>query len=123
MTQRLRTWLIGAVLIVIGVFVGYALPQNSASPKSEIGTVTAVHGTPGSDGTKFDFQAKGIKGTTTYTLEDPTPWQGTSGGPWHGTGQAPCLAPGAKATVGVVSVDAVGSAPGNPTVVWIECNQ
>ncbi len=121
MTQRLRTWLIGAVLLVVGVFVGYSLPQSSVSPKSEVGTVTAVHGAPGSDGTKFTFRATGIKGTTTYVLENPTPWQATSKGSWHASGRVPCLAPGASATVGVVSVHPVGSAPGNPTVVWIEC--
>ncbi|HET9897506.1 MAG TPA: hypothetical protein VFQ44_21450 [Streptosporangiaceae bacterium] len=121
MTQRLRTWFIGAVLVVIGVFVGYALPQNAVSPKSEIGTVTSVHGALGSDGANFTFKAQGVKGTTIYTLEDPTPWQATSSGPWHANGQAPCLTPGARATVGVISVHPVGSAPGNPTVVWIEC--
>ena len=44
MTQRLRPYLIGAVLIIVGVIVGYSLPSNSVSPKSEIGVVQVVRG-------------------------------------------------------------------------------
>lgn len=124
MQARLRTWLIGAALIALGALVGYALPQNTVSPKSEPGTVMLMHGHLGAPGARFEFKASG-KGNAavTYPLEDPTPWQATSGGAWHTQGQAPCLAPGAKATVGVINVHAVGSAPGHPTVVWIECYQ
>lgn len=120
MTQRLRTWFIGGVLVVIGVFVGYLLPQNTVSPKTEPGTITSVHqGSAGQD--SFSFKAKGVTGTVTYALEDPTPWQATPKGPWHDQGQPSCLTAGARATVGVISVHPVGSAPGNPMVVWIEC--
>lgn len=120
MTQRLRTWFIGGVLVVIGVLVGYLLPQNTVSPKTEPGTITSVHqGSAGQD--SFSFKAKGVTGTVTYALEDPTPWQATPKSPWHEQGQPSCLTAGAKATVGVISVHPVGSAPGNPMVVWIEC--
>lgn len=121
MTQRFRTWLIGGVLVVIGVLVGYLLPQNTASPKSEAGTVMSVRS--GASGVpQFAFKTSGAKGSlTTYALEDPTPWQATRSGPWHTAGQPSCLTSGAKATLGVISVHPVGSAPGNPMVVWIEC--
>jgi hypothetical protein len=125
MQQRVRTWLIGAVLIVVGVLVGYVLPQNSVSPKSEVGQVTSVHGSVGTADAGFEFKTKGVTGLTHYTLEDPTPWQAKPNGKWHGGGQPSCLVPGsktpAKVTLGVISVHSVGSAPGNPMVVWIEC--
>lgn len=125
MQQRARSWLIGAVLIVIGVLVGYALPQSSVSPKSEVGNVVSVHGSVGSAGAGFDFKTKGVTGLVHYALEDPTPWQAKPNGIWHNAGQPPCLVPGsttpAKVTLGVISVHPVGSAPGNPMVVWIEC--
>jgi hypothetical protein len=123
--QRLRNWLIGAVLVVIGVVVGYLLPQNNVSPKSEVGTVTSVHGSMGSAGASLDFKTKGATGLVKYTLEDPTPWQASPNGMWHNTGQPSCLKAGSKTpvkvTLGVISVKPVGSAPGNPMVVWIEC--
>ena len=124
MQQRLRTWFFGAVLVVIGVVVGYLLPQNTASPKSEVGKVTSVQGTIGAN-ERFDFKTKGVKGTTRYTLEDPTPWQAKPNGRWYMDGQPSCLVPDSKnpvkVTLGVISVHAVGSAPGSAMVVWIEC--
>lgn len=125
MQQRVRTWLIGAVLIVVGVLVGYVLPQNSVSPKSEVGQVMSVHGSVGAAGAGFEFKTKGVTGLAHYTLEDPTPWQAQPNGKWHHSGQPSCLVPDSKtpvkATLGVISVHSVGSAPGNPMVVWIEC--
>jgi len=125
MQQRLRTWLVGAVLIVVGVVVGYALPQNSVSPKSEVGNVTSVHGGIGSANAGFEFKTKGVTGLVHYTLEDPTPWQARPNGTWRTSGQPSCLRPGSttpvKVTLGVISVHSVGSAPGNSMAVWIEC--
>jgi hypothetical protein len=125
MAQRLQSWLIWAVLLVIGVLVGHALPDSSVSPDSEAGTITAVHGRIGSPKASLDFKAKGGKGTASYALVDPTPWQATSGGKWHSGGQPSCLKPTsnkpAKATIGVVTVHGVGSAPGGSMVVWVEC--
>jgi hypothetical protein len=123
--QRLRNWFIGAVLIIVGAAVGYALPSSTVSPKSEVGEVLSVRGSIGSAGAGFTFKAKGATGSVRYRLEDPTPWQANSHGTWHSTGQPACLVPGSKkkvrVTLGVVKVEPVGSAPGNPTVVWIEC--
>jgi hypothetical protein len=125
MAQQLRTWLIWAVLVVIGVLVGHALPDSSVSPDSEAGTITAVHGQLGSPKASLEFKAKGAKTTTSYALVDPTPWQAASGGNWHGGGQPSCLQPTStkpvKATIGVITVHGVGSAPGGPMVVWVEC--
>lgn len=125
MQQRLRGWLVGAVFVAIGVLVGYLLPQNAASPRSEVGKVMSVGAGIGSSGAGFDFKAKGASGLVHYTLEDPTPWQASPNGRWHSTGQPACLTPGSKTpvtvTLGVISVHPVGSAPGNPMVVWIQC--
>src|SRR5215469_3319361 len=114
MQQRLRTWLVGAVLVVVGVLVGYLLPQNAASPRSEVGKVMSVGSGIGSSGAGFDFKSRGAS-VVHYTLEDPTPWQATPNGRWHLTGQPPCLTPGSKTpvtvTLGVISVHPVGSAP------------
>ena len=125
MQQRARTWLIGAVLIVVGVLVGYALPQNTVSPKSEVGFIMSVHGSIASASAGIEFKTKSVQGLVYYSLEDPTPWQAQPNGTWHKSGQPSCLVPGAitpvKVTLGVISVHPVGSAPGNPMVVWIEC--
>jgi hypothetical protein len=125
MQQRLRNWLIGAVLVVLGVIVGYLLPQNNVSPKSEVGTVMSVHGSMGSVGASLDFKAKNVTSLVKYMLENPTPWQASPNGKWHDTGQPSCLKAGSatpvNVTLGVISVKPVGSAPGNPMVVWIEC--
>jgi len=124
-TQRLRGWLIGAVLIVIGVLVGYALPQSTVSPKTETGTITKVKGDLGVNGSSLTFKVKGKSGTTSYPMQDPLPWQGTKTGKWHQSGQPPCVVPGSakpvSATLGVISVHADGSAPGGPMIVWVEC--
>lgn len=110
---------------MIGVLVGYALPQNSASPKSEVGKIMSVQGSIGSASAGIDFKTKGVTGLVHYALEDPTPWQAKPNGVWHSGGQPPCLVPESKtpvgATLGVISVTPVGSAPGKPMVVWIEC--
>lgn len=124
MQQRVRGWLIGAVLIVVGVLVGYALPQNTASPKSEAGEIMSVHGSIASARAAIDFKTKGA-GVVHYALQDPTPWQAVPNGTWHNAGQPSCLVPGSKTpvnvTLGVISVHPVGSAPGHQMVVWIEC--
>lgn len=125
MQQRVRSWVISAVLLVVGVLVGYALPQNSVSPKSEVGKVMSVHGSVGSGDAGIEFKTKGVTGLVRYALENPTPWQAKPNGTWHPSGQPSCLVPDSKTpvkvTLGVISVHPVGSAPGNPMIVWIEC--
>jgi hypothetical protein len=124
MAQRLRNWIVGAVLVVVGVLVGYALPSSTVSPKSEVGTVMNVHGNAGDVGSSLMFMTKG-KGSVKFPTRDPISWQATKGGTWHNTGQPSCLVPGSatpvKVTLGVITVNAVGSAPGGPVIVWVEC--
>jgi hypothetical protein len=122
MTQRFRGWLIGAVLVVVGVLVGYALPQNSASPKSEPGTVMKVNGAVGASGSTLMFKAaKGQSTPVKYPTQDLIPWQAKSGGTWIHKNEPPCLVAGTKVTLGVISVHQDGTAPGGPMIVWVEC--
>lgn len=123
--QRGKRWGVGLLMAVIGVAVGYALPQSTASPKSDVGTVTFVSKDTGNSGVQFTFEPSGTTRKVSYTLENPTPWQ-QAGGSWQPNGQPACLVPGSttpsKVTLGVVSVSSVGSAPGGPVVVWVECH-
>jgi hypothetical protein len=121
MTARLRTWLIGAALIVVGVIVGYALPQNSVAPKSEAGTVLSVKGHLGNPTASLRFKPTGATGPVTYPLDSPTPWQPKSGATWNTSGTPACLTPGSKVTLGVINVDGVGSAPSGERIIWVEC--
>ncbi|HUZ52184.1 MAG TPA: hypothetical protein VMU94_06615 [Streptosporangiaceae bacterium] len=122
--QRARRLSVGVVMLVLGGVVGYALPQSNASPSSETGSVTSVGSTTKDAGLRFSFTA--AKGTPqNLRLQDATPWQKTPTGRWYSTGQPTCLAAGSttpvKVTLGVVTARAVGSAPGRPIVVWVEC--
>ncbi len=125
MQQRVRTWFISAVLVVIGVVVGYLLPQNNVSPKSEVGKVMSVHGSIGGVNAGIYFKTKGVKELVRYPLVDPTPWQANPNAKWHYSGQPSCLKPGSRTpvdvTLGVITVKPVNSAPGSSMVVWIEC--
>ncbi len=122
MTQRLRPYLIGAVLLVAGVIVGFSLPSNSVSPKSEIGVVKVVRGSMAGEDANFLFKPKEAKSKPArYYISDPIPWQAKSGGPWSSHGMPACLKDGATVTIGVVNVKPLGAAKGKATVVWVEC--
>jgi hypothetical protein len=112
-------------MLGIGGAIGYALPQHTASPSSAVGTVTFVSKDQGGSGVQFTFKPNGATKTVNYTLENPTPWQQQANGSWHANGQPSCLVPGStkpsKVTLGVVTISSVGSAPGGPVVVWVEC--
>lgn len=122
--QRGRRFVVGAVMLLAGGVVGYALPQSNASPASEAGTVLSVGNPTKDSGILFDFKpAKGPK--ETFLLQTPTPWQDTPSGPWHPKGQPACVVPGSTthtaATLGIVTVRPAGSAPGRSIVAWVEC--
>ena len=122
--QRGRRVVVGAVMLVLGGVVGYALPQSNASPASDSGKVTSVGNTTKDAGTPFDFQpTKGPR--ESLLLQDGTPWQDTPAGLWHKKGLPTCIVPGPttpmKATLGIVTARSVGSAPGRSIVVWVEC--
>ena len=125
MAQRIRSWFIGAVLIALGVLVGQILPRSSVSPKSETGTVISVNRGGPAAGFTFKPKGAGAKDQTFTLVEVPTPWQGSPSGAWHSKGQPACLVSGSskpqRATLGVVTVQAVGSAPASTLVVWVEC--
>jgi hypothetical protein len=122
--QRGRRLFVGAVMLLLGGVVGYALPQNNASPATEAGTVLSVANPTKDSVTLLDFKpAKGPK--EMFTLQAATPWQNTPSGPWHFKGQPACMVPGSTtptaATLGVVTVRSTGSAPGRTIVAWVEC--
>ena len=122
--QRGRRLAVGAVMLVLGGVVGYALPKSDASPSSQTGEVVSVGNTTQNAGLRFTFNPD--KGSTEkFLLQDATPWQDARSGHWRSKGLPPCLVPGstvpAKATLGVVTASAVGSAPGRRIVVWVEC--
>ncbi len=149
--SRGRSWLFGGVLIAVGVAVGYALPQSSASPQSEVGTVARFAGKQSTarPGEEFTFTPK--NGTKqNYWFVSSVPWQASKTSKWISRGTPPCLkfapAPAARSTskskssksagpspspsttsapdlvtLGVVNIHGVGSAPGSPMVVWVEC--
>jgi len=122
-TQRGRSLLFGVVLIVVGVFVGHALPQNTATPAAEIGTVTYVKLQTGGSGTQFVFKPKS-GGQQTYQLDTPTPWQNKPGS-WHLSGMPTCLVPNShiphRVTIGVITVQPTDSLAGGPFIAWIKC--
>ena len=124
-TQRARTWLIWAVLVVVGVVVGQALPQNTATPKAESGTVTAVNAT--ATGTTFVFRP--VVGTKVGTqqslgLLNSTAWQ-SKPGDWHTGGLPSCMSLKPHQThhlmLGVVAVKGTGTLPDETLVVWVKC--
>jgi hypothetical protein len=122
MTQRLRPYLIGVVLLIAGVIVGFSLPSNSVAPKSEIGVVTVVRGSMVGEDANFTFKQSGSKTKPArYFIADPTPWQAKPGGHWDHHGLPSCLKTGAKVTIGVVNVRPVGGAQGKSMVAWVEC--
>jgi hypothetical protein len=121
MRTRARSWIWGVVLLAIGAIVGYAWPQNNASPSSENGVVTAVSPNLAASDTHFSFRPKGGS-PQDLVLYPATPWQATSSAEWTHTGTPSCLVKGEKnITVGVVNIHAVNTAPGGLMVAWVEC--
>src|SRR5262245_25069055 len=94
LTHRAKRWGVGLVMLVIGGAVGYALPQNTASPKSEVGTVTSVSQDASNSGIRLTFKPSSTTTTVSYTLPSPTPWQQRPSGSWQPDGQPSCLVPG-----------------------------
>lgn len=126
-TQRARTWLIGAVLVVAGIVVGQAIPQSTATPKAETGTVSTV--TAVAAGTTFVFRPDTGTSTGTGTpqqlmLLNNTAWQ-IKPGDWHTGGLPSCLSlkphQSQHLMLGVVSVRGTGTLPDETMVVWVKC--
>ena len=122
--QRGRRLFVGAVMLVIGGVVGYTLPQSNASPTTQTGSVLSVGNSNKDAGVAFEF--KPTKGSQqSFLLQGGTPWQNQPSGQWHWKGLPSCIVPGTtgstKATLGIITARSVGSAPGRPIVVWVEC--
>jgi len=122
--QRGRRLFVGAVMLVLGGIVGYALPQSSASPSSQTGSVQSVGNSSGDAGVVFEFKpAK--DSPKRFLLQSGTPWQDNPSGQWHSKGLPSCIVPGTttptKATLGIITASSVGSAPERPIVVWVKC--
>src|SRR5258708_14816460 len=111
--QRGRRVLVGAVMLVLGGVVGYALPQSNASPASDSGKATSVGNTTQGAGTPFEFQPAKGHGES-LLLQDGTPRQDRPYGPWHRQGLPTCIVPGTKTpmkgTLGVPTPRRVWSA-------------
>lgn len=122
--QRGRRLLVGAVMLVLGGVVGYALPHSNASPSSLTGSVRSVGNSIKDAGVAFEFKPTKDpqKG---FVLQSGTPWQDNPSGPWHSKGLPSCIVPGTttptKATLGIITASSVGSAPSRPIVVWVAC--
>src|SRR5258708_36630557 len=107
-----RRLLGGAVMVVVGGVVGYALPESNASPTSASGSLISVGNATKDAGILLDFQpAKGPR--ESLQLQDATPWQGTAAGPWHMKGQPPSTGPRTtprtQMTLGIVTARSRGS--------------
>jgi hypothetical protein len=117
--QRSRRLLTGAVMLLVGGLIGWALPHHSASAQSEQGTVSAVTAGHGGAATMFTFTPVGGQPIRVWA---PPVWQVTQSGPWRTTGTAPCLIKGKTVTLGLVDVSTINSAPGNWIVSSITCD-
>jgi len=122
--QRGRRLFVGAVMLVLGGVVGYTLPQSNATPTQQAGSVLSVGNSIKEVGVAFEFKpAKGPQ--ERFLLQGGTPWQERPSGQWHSKGLPSCIVPGTtgttKATLGIITARSVGSAPGRPIVVWVEC--
>ena len=122
--QRGRRVVVGAVMLVLGGVVGFALPHSNASPGSEKGSVVSVGNAPPDADLRFEF--KPVKGAKeTFRIQPATPWQKSPGSNWIYQGKPSCLIPGSTTarpiTIGVVNTSSVGSAGGRTIVVWVEC--
>ena len=120
--RKVRRVLIGAALLVLGLFLGYTWPRSTAFPNAETGTVIRV--SAGAHGAPITFVFRPSSGKEqNFVLASPTPWR--SAAQWHAGGRPTCITPGspkpASATIGVIAVRSTSGAPGESVVVWIEC--
>jgi hypothetical protein len=123
--RTVRRAFIGAVLLVVGLGLGYTWPRHTAWPNSETGTVLSVSAGPHGAPVTFVFRP-GNRKVQRFVLASPTPWRSAPPtATWHATGRPDCVTPGspetAKATIGVIDVRSASGAPGASVVVWIEC--
>ncbi len=123
--QRGRRLVVGAVMLVLGGVVGFALPHSNASPSSQKGSITSVGNAAPDASLRFVFKPAKGSGSETFLLQPATPWQKSPTSRWVTKGLPSCLIPGAPAktqvTLGVVNTSKVGNADGRSIVVWVQC--
>jgi hypothetical protein len=122
--QRGRRLFVGAVMLVVGGVVGYTLPKSNASPSAQTGSVQSVGNISKDAVVAFEFKPSNGP-QESFRLQGGTPWQDKPSGRWRSKSLPSCIVPGtttpAKATLGIITAQGVGSAPGRPIVVWVEC--
>ncbi|MDR2988178.1 MAG: hypothetical protein LBV34_25420 [Nocardiopsaceae bacterium] len=107
------------ILVAAGFWAGKSLTTASLNPTVQTGTVALV----GSQGDEFTIRLSGQRRPTGYSLPSDVTWRNAYG-IWEDGTRPGCMAPnsrGQRIRIGVVDVEPVGSAPGSPIVVWIEC--
>ena len=123
--QRSRRLVVGAVMLVLGGVVGYALPQHNASPNSQKGQILAVGDAIQNSGLWFTFMPKTNGPDMKFRLQYATAWKGSPSDKWQYAGLPSCMVPGSTmpetATLGMVTVRGSGASPPRKIIVWVEC--
>lgn len=108
---------VGLIVAGVGLWIGRALPTNTATPQTLQGTVSTV----GGNGDEFGVAIDGSHAARSFRLGS-VPWKDASNS-WHDSGPIDCLKPmsnGQHITFGIVHVK-------NPTfgtdlVAWVDCS-
>jgi hypothetical protein len=123
MAVRNTVWTAGgvaaAVLLAGGFWGGKALSTSAATPRVAHGTVKLVS----EGGEALLFRLTGTRKVTSYSLPSDLEWRDAYG-TWNDGTRPACLRPGRSGqhiTLGIVSVEPVGDAPGGDTITWVEC--
>lgn len=117
---RLALVFASATLLFVGIVVLAERPSLSATPHS----VTARFMGFNLTGTAIAFQPSGASVGTSYGWSSATEWQ-SADGTWHDGGLPTCTAPTDRGrtivTIGVVTAQPVGDAPGTDLIAWLKC--
>ena len=106
-------------LVGFGFVIGTIRASHAVTPQVISGKVTKV----GLDGNEFAFVQHGSHSATSYGLSSSVQWRDSQGS-WSDSSPIACMRPlsgGQAVTLGVVTVKPTNSAPGGPSVVWLEC--
>lgn len=123
MAVRTTMWTAGgvaaAILLAGGFWGGRALSTSTATPRIEHGIVRLVS----EDGDALAIRLGGARRVTGFAVPSTLEWRNAYG-TWNEGTRPACLQPhsgGQRVTLGVVSAEPVGDAPGGDTIVWVEC--
>lgn len=107
----------GLVVAGVGLWIGRALPTDTATPRVLQGTVSIV----GANGDEFAVALNGGREGTSFGLGS-VPWKDAKNS-WHDSGPIDCLKPlskGQHVRFGVVHVK--DPAFGTDLVAWVDCS-